>query len=187
MLAACASSPKPSGAAAAPSAAAGAAATASPSSTPDPTNPALYAALTADEVSSSGDFTQKSDGLLGGTPNTDSRVFTNTAGTLAVEIDLAVDSGSAAASSDYPAYQSAAAAQVSNTTSTPAASLGQGANEYVGTNSSGKMACSISFIEGRYIAVVTVVASGSGTATMAQSTAESVAQAQDSKMNSVGT
>jgi hypothetical protein len=163
----------------------------SPTATPAPSatanaNPALEAALTAGEVSSSGGFTQKSDGLLGSTPNTDSRVFTNADSSLVVEVDIAVDTGASAASSDYPAYQSAAAAQVANAASTPSASLGQSANEYIGTNSSGKIAASLSFVEGRYIAVVTVIATGSADSAAAQSTAESVAQAEDTKINSVG-
>ncbi len=149
-------------------------------------NPALAAALTADELSGAGSFTQKSDGLLGGTPNTDSRVFTNSDSTLAVEIDLADDTGAAAATSDYPAYQSAAAAQVSNASSTPAAAQGQTSNEYVGTNSSGRVAASVSFVEGRFIAVVTVIASGAATSAMAQSTAEAVAKAEDARINSIG-
>jgi hypothetical protein len=174
-------------------AACGSSAATSSSATPTPapsatanTNPALAAALSADEVSASGGFTEKSDGLLGSTPNTDSRVFTNSDSTLAVEIDVAADTDASTAGSDYPAYQSAAAAQVASPTSTPPASFGQSSNEYVGTNTTGKIAASLSFVEGRFIAVVTVIANGSATAATAQSTAESVAKAEDAKINSIG-
>jgi hypothetical protein len=174
-------------------AACGSSAATSSSATPTPapsatanSNPALAAALNAAEVSASGGFTQKSDGLLGSTPNTDSRVFTNSDSSLAVEIDIAADTGASTASSDYPAYQSAAAGQVTNATSTPPASLGQSSNEYVGTNTAGKIAASESFVEGRFIAVVTVIGNGSATSSVAQSTAESVAKAEDAKINSIG-
>jgi hypothetical protein len=175
LLAACGSSSASSGTS-----------TPAPSATARSSNPALAAALSADELTPAGAFTQKSDGLLGGTPNTDSRVFTNADSTLAVEIDLADDTGATAASSDYPAYQSAAAGQVANASSTPAATLGQTSNEYVGTNSSGRVAASISFVEGRFIAVVTVIGNGTATSATAQSTAESVAKAEDARINSIG-
>ncbi len=117
-----------------------------PSARPDPNNPALFAALTAVEVSSAaGSFTQTSDSPLGGTPNTDSRLFTSADGSRQVEIDVAVDIGASAARADYAAFRSAAAAQVPNTTSRSTTSLGQTSDEYLGTNAGGKMVCSLSF------------------------------------------
>ena len=158
-----------------------------PSASLDPSNPALFAALTAAEVSSAaGTFTQTSDSLLGGTPNTDSRLFTSANGSMQVEVDVAVDTGASAAKADYPAYQSAAAAQVPNTTSRSTTSLGQTSDEYLGTSVGGKTACSLSFVDGRYIAVVTVVANGSTTMTTVQTMTESIARTEDTKMNSVG-
>jgi hypothetical protein len=177
LLASCGSSPAATSSSAA-------AATATPSATAN-NNPALAAALSADEVSPSGGFSEKSDGLLGSTPDTDSRVFSNSDNTLVVEIDVAADTDASTAGSDYPAYESAAAAQVASATSTPAASFGQSSNEYVGTNTGGKIAASLSFVEGRFIAVVTVIANGA-TAAKAQSTTESVAKAEDARINSIG-
>ncbi len=45
---------------------------------------------------------------------------------------------------------------------------------------------SISFIEGRYIAVVTAVGATTVTPAVVTTSAESIAQAQDSKINSIG-
>lgn len=158
-----------------------------PSVTLDPNNPALFGALTAAEVSSAaGNFTQTSDSLLGGTLNTDSRLFTSAGGGTVVEIDVAVDTGAAAATSDYAAYRSAAAGQVPNVTSQSTTSLGQASAEYLGSNAAGKMVCSLSFVDGRYIGVVTVISNGGATTAAVQTTAESIARTEDTKMNGVG-
>ena len=182
LLSACGAPAKPSGVAAATTRIPAA----TPSSRAEAFNPALAAALTADEVSSSGGFTQTSDRLLGGTPDTDSRLFTSADGGLQVEVDVAVDTGAAAASADYAAYQAAAAAQVRDTTSRSTTSLGQASDEYLGSNAAGKTVCSLSFVDGRYLAVVTVIANGSATMSTVQSLAESIARTEDTKVNSIG-
>lgn len=155
-------------------------ATASPSATP------LQAALTIGDIVNSGFFSQKSDSLLGGLANTDARVFANADSTMIVEIDLVSDTAATTAASDYPPYQSAAAKQVGTPTSTSTPSLGQQSNEYVGTNAAGKKVVSISFIEGKYIAVVTTVANSTVSPAVIKTSAESIAQAQDSKITSIG-
>ena len=103
-----------------------------------------------------------------------------------VEVDLVTDTGATGAASDYPPYQSAAAKQVTTRVSTSSPGIGQQSNEFVGTNAAGKMAVAISFIEGRYIAVVTTLAHSSAPAALVKTTAESIANAQDSKIKSIG-
>ena len=63
-------------------------------------------------------FTVSNDGLLGGTANTDSRVFANTDRTILIELDIAADTSASAATTDYPAYQGAASKQVTTQTGT---------------------------------------------------------------------
>jgi hypothetical protein len=146
----------------------------------------LQAALTIGDIVNSGFFSQKSDSLLGGLANTDARVFANADSTMIVEIDLVSDTAATTAASDYPPYQSAAAKQVGTAASASTPSLGQQSNEYVGTNAAGKKVVSISFIEGKYIAVVTTVANSTVTPAVIKTSAESIAQAQDSKITSIG-
>ena len=141
--------------------------------------------LTPADVANSGSFSQKSDSLLGGLANTDARVFANADSSVIVEIDLVSDTGATAAASDYPPYQSAAAKQVGTQSGTSTLALGQKSNEYVGT-ASGKNVVSISFIEGKYIAVVTTVGASTATPDVIKTSAESIAQAQDNKITSVG-
>jgi hypothetical protein len=141
----------------------------------------MAAALTADNPDFGG-ATQKSDGLLGGTPNTDSRVFGNADNTLVVEIDLVADTSTSSATSDYTAYKTAASGQVTTQTSTSSPSIAQQANEYAGTNSAGKNAVSISFVEGKFIAVVTMISTGTVSGATLTGAAEVLAQDQDTKI-----
>lgn len=148
------------------------------------TNATLKVALSVSDLPSSlSSYVQTSDGLLGTTPNTDSRVFASSDNTTRVEIDIAGDTGASAATSDYSAYQSAAAKQVSTATSTSTPKVGQQANEYVGTDSSGHSATSLSFVEGSYIVVVTMVSSSG---TVDPTVVEAIAGAQDTKITSAG-
>ncbi len=146
----------------------------------------LTVALTAADIVNSGFFTQTSDGLLGGLANTDARVFASTDGSVVVEVDVVTDVDAAGAASDYPPYQSAAASQAGTRPSALPANLGQRSNEYVGTNAASDSVASISFVEGRYIAVVTAVGSGTATPDVVRASAESIAQAQDNKINGTG-
>jgi hypothetical protein len=157
-------------------------ATARPSAAATP----LAAALNVGDIANSGFFSQKSDSNLGGLTSTSARVFANADSTLIVEVDLVSDTGATGAASDYPPYQSAAAKQVGTASSASKPGLGQQSNEYVGTNAAGKKVVSISFIEGRYIAVVTTVANSTVTSDVIKTSAESIAQAQDSKITSIG-
>jgi hypothetical protein len=141
--------------------------------------------LTAADVANSGSFSQKSDSLLGGLANTDARVFGNADSSVLVEIDLVSDTGATRAASDYPPYQSAAAKQVGTPSATSTPVLGQKANEFVGS-AAGKNVVSISFIEGKYIAVVTTVGMSTTTPDVIKTSAESIAQAQDNKITRLG-
>ena len=124
-------------------------------------------------------FVQSTDGLLGTTPNTDSRVFANAANTTRVEIDIAADTSTSSAKSDYAAYQVAASRQVTTQSGTSMPPIGQQAKEYSGTDSGSHSATSLSFVEGSYIVVVTMVSSSAG---VDPTVVEAVAKAQDSKI-----
>ena len=158
-------------------------ASASPSS---PATVSLPVALTAADIVDSGYFSQTSDGLLGGLTSTDARVFTSADSTVTVEVDLVTDTNAAGAASDYPPYRGAAATQVATPSSVLPGDLGQQSNEYVGTNTAGNSVVAISFVEGRYIAVVTSVGSNTARPDSVKTCAESIAQAQDNKINAMG-
>lgn len=183
-LAGCGSSPSGSPSAS-PSPSPSSSATASGSASPSAAaNRALTVAMSATDMPApASSYTQSSDGLLGGTPNTDSRVFTSSDGSVKVEVDVAVDTSALAAGGDYAAFSTAAAKQVPNqqTTSTPA--IGSKANECVGTDAGNLSTVSIAFLSGSVIAVVTEKAS-SGTVDPAL--AESIATAQVAKISSAG-
>ena len=143
-------------------------------------NGASAVALSASDLPSSiSTFVQASDGLLGTTANTDSRVFASSDNSTRVEVDIADDTGAAAASTDYTAYQGAAAKQVPTQSGTSTPSIGQSANEYVGTDANGHSAVSLSFVEGSFIVVVTMVSSSS---TVDPTVVETIAHTQDSKI-----
>ncbi|MDQ2961360.1 MAG: hypothetical protein M3R48_09995 [Candidatus Dormibacteraeota bacterium] len=124
-------------------------------------------------------FVQSSDGLLGTAPNTNSRVFANSANTTRVEVDIAVDTSVSSATTDYQAYQAAASRLVPTQTGTSTPAIGQQAKEFAGTDSSSHSAVSLSFLEGSDIVVVSMVSSS---ATVDASVVEAVARAQDSKI-----
>ena len=130
--------------------------TAASSASPSPSaNGALAVALSAGDLPAG--YTQSSDGLLGNTPNTDARVYSNADGVTKVEIDLAADTSSVAAANDYSAYNTAAKNQVTAQSSTTP-SIGSKANEYAGTDPSGHSIVSLAFVQGSVIGVVTMVA-----------------------------
>ena len=160
--------------------------TSSPPTAASPTPVPLPAALTAADIVNSGVFTLRSDSLLGGLANTDARVFATNGSAIIVEVDLVADTGATAAVSDYPPYQSAAAKQAGTQPGTSSPGLGQQSDEYVGVNTKGKNAVSISFIEGLYIVVVTTVGDSTVTRDVVKTSAESIAVAQDNKINSIG-
>ncbi len=155
-------------------------------SAPSPSAASLQAALTASDIVNSGFFSQRSDSLLGGLANTDARVFANADSTMVVEVDLVSDTGATGPASDYPPYQSAAAMQAGTQPATSSPGLGQQSNEFVGTNAAGKNVVAISFIEGSYIVVVTTVGNSTATTDVVKTSAESIALAQDNKINSIG-
>lgn len=179
LLAGCGSSSAPSSSSASASVAATPSASASAGA-----SAALTVALSASDIS--GSVTQKSDGLLGSTPNTDARVFVNSDNTLLIEIDVVADTSASAATSDYASFQGAAAKQVATQTSTSAPSIGQQANEYVGTDGTGKNADSLSFREGSFIVVITLFSTGAVAGPTLTATVETIANTQDTKIKSVG-
>lgn len=140
-------------------------------------------ALTAAELGATpAGYTQTSDGLLASTPNTDARVFSSPDGVIKVEVDLAVDTGSAAALGDYAAYASAAQKQVTAQSST-APNIGDKASESVGTDSAGHSIAAVAFVKGSVIGVVTMVATSGA---VDPAIAESIAQRQVAKIKSAG-
>jgi hypothetical protein len=136
-------------------------ATASPA-TPGGTNVALVVALGAKELPpvASG-LAQKSDGLLARTPRTDARVFSSADGKTLLEVDVVVDLSRSAAVSDFGGYNRAAEKQVTvPAASTP--SIGaMVANEFVGTDSTGRSVVSLAFVEGSVIGVLTMLSTSS--------------------------
>lgn len=159
--------------------------TPTPTAAPSPSgNPTLAHALAASDIG--GDFTLTSEGLLGGTPNTDSRVFTNADGTSRYEVDLVAYASPSAALTDYPQFEASAKNQVTTIAfaSTPFSSsfTGQMAREFVGTNGTDHPIASLSFLQGSFIAVITMVSTGSLTTGDVGPLTEEVAATQASKL-----
>ncbi len=148
---------------------------------PASTNPASDATLTSGELPGA-PLTQISDGLLGGTPNTESRVFANTDRSVTMEIDLAIDTSTAAAATDFDSYASAAAKQAGTNPTSKTLAMGTKATEYVGVGSRGQNVVSIALLENTVICVVTY----DSTTAADPSTVEAVAQAQAQKLQSSG-
>lgn len=123
------------------------------------TNEARAVALTREELPPGlGPLFQEPDQLLAGAPNTNARVFFNGDRTATMEVDLAVDSSAANATSDYPAYRSAASRQVPHQTATSMPVIGSQSDEFVGTTNNGRNVVSISFMLNRVICVITYAA-----------------------------
>jgi hypothetical protein len=119
-------------------------------------NAAAAVALTRQELPPGlGSLFQEPDQLLAGAANTNARVFFNTDRTATMEVDLAVDTTAAAATSDYPAYRSAASRQVPHQTATSMPIIGSQSDEFVGTTNNGRNVVSISFLLSRVICVIT--------------------------------
>ncbi len=158
-------------------------ATASPSPSAS-NNVAMNLNLTETEVptSASGTLSQVSDGLLGSKANTDQRVFANADHSLAVEADLIVEITSAGVTSDYPPIRDAAKGRVATLSASSSPSIGDHADEYVGTTTDGKQIVAIAFNRALTVDVLLVEA-GSGT-TLDPSYAEEVASAMDAKIQS---
>jgi hypothetical protein len=158
-------------------------ATAAPSASSSPAsgNPAADATLTGGELPDAS-LSQISDGLLGGTPNTDARVFANATRTVTVEIDLAVDTGASAAQADYAAYTAAASKQITTQSSTKPLAMGTKAVEYVGVGSRGQNVVSIALLENTAICVVTYESASAPD----PSEAEAITLAQAAKIQSAG-
>jgi hypothetical protein len=129
-------------------------------------------------------LSQISDGLLNNTANTDQRVFANSDNTFRLEDDILIDTSAAAATNDYSTFRDAAKGNVSAISSQSSPSgLGSQADEFIGTDSSGRSIIAISLQEGSVIVALLEVASSG---TVDQSFAESVAQAQDQKIMAAG-
>lgn len=152
----------------------------SSSSSSSGTSSVASVALKAEELpASTGGLAQTSDGLLNKTPNTVQRVFADATKTNLVELDLLADTTPAQAVKDYPTLAAAAKKQVATATAESQPPIGDTANEYVGTNSSGKSTVAISFQKGVYICVVIGLAT-TGTTDPAQ--IEAIAKAQADKL-----
>jgi hypothetical protein len=178
-LAACGSSSPASTSSPGSSVSGSSSASASPGS-----NKALAVAMSAGELPGpASSYAQASDSLLANTGNTDARVFASADGTVKVEVDVAVDTGAAAALSDYSAFDAAAAKQVPTQTAKSTPGVGAKANEYVGTDASGSSVVSVAFVQGAVIAVVTEKAAA-GTVDPTQ--VEAIAQAQAAKISAAG-
>ena len=177
LVAGCGSSSTPS---ATPATTGASGATAAPSPSAAGANPALTVALTPGDLPAGATgYTQASDGLLGTTPNTDARVFADATSTTLIEVDLAVDTGASAATTDYGAYMASASKKVATQTGQSTPSIGSQANEYVGTDSNGRSIVSLSFVQGSVICVVIMIAKS---ATVDASVVEAVAGNQAQKI-----
>jgi hypothetical protein len=165
--------------------------TPTPSPTPTATasasasnNVAMNLNLTQTEVPSnaSGPLSEVSDGLLGGKTDTDQRVFANADRSLAIEADLIVETTSAGVATDYPQIRDAAKGRVTTLSASSSPSIGDHADEYVGTTTDGKHIVAIAFSRALTVDVV-LIEVGGGT-TLDPSYAEAVAAAMDSKIQS---
>ncbi|HWW08681.1 MAG TPA: hypothetical protein VNY76_00410 [Candidatus Acidoferrales bacterium] len=181
LLAACSSSSSTPTTTPTPSPTSTATASASPSIS---NNVAMNLSLTEIELPSnpSGPLSQVSDGLLGGKTNTDQRVFANADHSLAIEADLIVETTSAGVTSDYPPIRDAAKGRVTTLSASSSPSIGDHADEYVGTTTDGKNIVAIAFSRALTVDVV-LVETGAGT-TLDPSYVEAVAGAMDSKIQS---
>jgi hypothetical protein len=166
---------------------------ADPPSSPAPSSPATATpatptaanvALGAKELPpvASG-LVQKSDGLLASTPRTDARVFSSADGKTLLEVDVVVDLSRSAAASDFGGYNRAAEKQVTvPAASTP--SIGaMVANEFVGTDSTGRSVVSLAFVEGSVIGVLTMLSTSSA---VNPKVVEAVARVQVQKIDAAG-
>lgn len=148
------------------------------------TNAALTVALAAGDLPSAASaFKQTGDGLLGSTPGTDARVFASADGQTRAEVDLAADTDTAAAATDYIAYMSAAAKQVARESTSTTPRIGTRANEFAGSDSMSRSIVSLSFVQCSVIGVVTMVSSNT---TVDPSVVEAVARSQVAKISTAG-
>ena len=180
LLAACGSSSTPTPTAR-PSTSPTATASASPTLS---SNPAMNLNLAESEVpsSASGVVTQVSDGLLGAKTNTDQRVFANADRSLAIEVDIIVETTPASVTGDYPLIRDAGKGRVTTLSASSSPTIGDHADEYVGTAVDGKRIVVIALK--RALTVDVVLVEAGGTTTMDPSYVESVALALDSKIQS---
>lgn len=110
-------------------------------------------------------------------------MFSSADGKTLVEVDLAVDTSSSAAATDYSAYMSAAQKQAATLSSSSTLPIGSQANEYVGTDTMARSIVSLAFVQGSVIGVVTMV---SANATVNPSVAELIAGTQVAKIAVAG-
>lgn len=164
-----------------PTASVATAACSQPSGSP---NAALAVALTAGDLpASAASFKQTADGLLGGTPGTDARVFASVDGTTRVEVDLAVDIDRNAAASDYTAYVSAADKQIAKVSFSTTPHIGSRANEFAGVDSMSRSSVSLAFVQCAVIGVVTMVSAHTA---VDSKVVEAIAQSQVEKISAAG-
>jgi hypothetical protein len=161
--------------------------TLSPTATQSPTlssNVAMNLNLTQAEVPSSpiGPLSQLNDGLLGGKSGTDQRVFASADQSLAIEADIIVETTSAGVTTDYPQIRDAGKGRVTTLSASSSPSIGEHADEYVGTTTDGKRIVVIAFR--RALTVDVVLVEAGGTTTLDPAYAESVTLALDSKIQS---
>ena len=147
-------------------------------------NVAMQLNLTDIELPSnpSGPLSQVSDALLGGKSDTDQRVFANLDHSLAIEADLIVETTAAGVTLDYPSIRDAAKGRVTTLSASSSPSIGDHADEYVGTTTDGKQIVAIAFNRALTVDVVLAEA-GAGTA-LDPSYVEAVASAMDSNVQS---
>lgn len=160
--------------------------TAAPKAAPLPggtSNKALTIALTPAELPAAlSSFKQSADGLMANTPNTDLRVFTSTDGTVMVQVFLAADTSGAAATIDYPAYNSAAQNRVTTLVGSSRPTVGTQANEYIGMDAGGNSVVALAFVEGSVDAVVIIASSTA----VDPAVVETLARTQAQKVSTAG-
>ena len=147
-------------------------------------NVAMNLNLTESEVPASpiGPLSQLNDGLLGGKTNTDQRVFASADQSLAIEADIIVETTAAGVTTDYPQIRDAGKGRVTTLSASSSPSIGEHADEYVGTTTDGKRIVVIAFR--RALTVDVVLVEAGGTTSLDPAYAESVALALDSKIQS---
>ncbi|HEY4869103.1 MAG TPA: hypothetical protein VII79_03755 [Candidatus Dormibacteraeota bacterium] len=160
-------------------------ATATPSASPTlSSNVAMNLNLTEAEVPVSpiGPLSLVTDGLLGGKTNTDQRVFASADRSLAIEADIILETTSAGVDTDYPQVRDAGKGRVSTLSASSSPTIGERADEYVGTTTDGKRIVVVAFR--RALTVDVVLVEAGGTTSLDPVYVESVARALDSKIQS---
>ncbi|MBV9101325.1 MAG: hypothetical protein JOZ46_08395 [Candidatus Dormibacteraeota bacterium] len=143
------------------------------------TNAAATVNLSVADIPESG-FSQVSDGPLAGHPQTDQRTFASADGSVIIEADVIVESAQSAIAGDYSQARTAAHGRVAAVSSSGKPSIGEQADEYAGTTSTGKGLVAITFVRSLTVDAVLVETAGAADTALA----EQLATALDARVQS---